>query len=168
MIRAELRAQLLRWRESLAGLALAGLGGYWGLTSFGVLQWLGWAGVGLGAMLAVAGVQRARFRQPGQGPGVVTVDERQVTYFGPLSGGAVTLEALRALDLDRASRPAHWILYQDGQPPLAIPANAAGAEALFDAFAALPGLGTERMLAELQGPPGKVARIWARPSRALH
>ena len=42
------------------------------------------------------------------------------------------------------------MLVQPGQPPLQIPLTATGAEALFDAFATLPGIRTERMLREMR------------------
>ena len=45
-----------------------------------------------------------------------------------------------------------------------IPVDAAGADALFDAFAALPGLRTERMLAELADDKTLSVVIWERRS----
>ena len=35
------------------------------------------------------GLRRLQFGQTGRGPGVVKVDEGQIAYFGPLTGGAV-------------------------------------------------------------------------------
>jgi hypothetical protein len=47
-----------------------------------------------------------------------------------------------------------------------IPLGAEGAEALFDVFAALPGMRTERMLAEMRrDAPGHVV-IWHRADHA--
>ena len=43
-----------------------------------------------------------------------------------------------------------------------IPVNAAGADALFDAFATLPGLRTERMLSELSEDGRAAVVIWER------
>ena len=58
------------------------------------------------------------------------------------------------------------MLSQRGAPDLHIPVNAEGSEALFDAFAALPGLRTEHMLAQMQRLPAFPTVIWqkARPS----
>ena len=64
------------------------------------------------------------------------------------------------LFFDRALFPPHWRLEQRGHPALLIPVNAEGSDALFDAFAALPGLRTERMLQELQGAPHQAVVIW--------
>ena len=90
------------------------------------------------------------------------VDEGQISYFGPLTGGTVALREMDRLTLEGNMYPAHWRLNQQGQPPLLIPVNAAGAEALFDAFAALPGLRTEKMLNTLRAEPHATVVIWQR------
>jgi hypothetical protein len=114
-------------------------------------------------------VQRARFRDAGDGPGAVQVDEGQIAYFGPLTGGVVALTALERLSLDATQEPAQWLLEVPGQEALLIPVNAAGSEALFDAFATLPGLRTERMLSELRGTRRHAVVIWERtPLRPAH
>lgn len=163
-VRPEARAAIARWREALAGAALAGLGLFWIIGPGGLL---GWAGIVLllaGGALIWIGVQRARFRGRGGGIGMVQVDERQITYFGPMSGGSVSLSELTRLTLDPSGRPAHWMLAQPGEPPLAIPVNAEGADQLFDAFAALPGLRTEYMLQNLREGGAHPVVIWERQS----
>ncbi len=119
-----------------------------------------------GSILTWMGIQRGRFRGTDGGAGAVKVVEGQVTYFGPWTGGTVALRELDRLSLDRALFPAHWRLEQLGQPALLIPVNAEGSDALFDAFAALPGLKTERMLQEMQGDPHQAVVIWQKPARA--
>lgn len=163
-IRPEARAELWRWREVLAGGAALALGLWWLLGPGGLLGWVGAAVCILGGALAVVGFQRARFRAGRGGPGLVQVDERQITYFGPLTGGAVAVGDLQRLALDPTGNPAHWVLDQSGQPALFIPVDAEGAEALFDVFATLPGLRTERMLAELNGKSPHPVVIWERSS----
>ncbi|MGJ8544224.1 MAG: hypothetical protein ACSHWZ_02190 [Sulfitobacter sp.] len=168
--RPEARAALWRWREVLAGGGAAALGLWW-IAAGRLLVLPGYGMLALGAALVVIGIQRARFRGPGGGVGTVQVDEGQVIYFGPLSGGAVALAELERLSLDGRQLPAHWRLEQAGQAPLMIPVNADGAEGLFDAFASLPGLRTQAMLAELQRDARQAIVIWerkpARPTRAL-
>ena len=159
-VRPEVRAGMWRWREALIGSGLIALGLYWALVVHGLIGWIGWAVVPCGAALAITGIQRARFRGRAGGPGVVTVDEGQIVYFGPMTGGAVAARDLERLTLDPSARPAHWILTEPGQPPLQIPVNAEGADALFDVFATLPGLRTERMLKELQGHSVHPVVIW--------
>jgi hypothetical protein len=160
--RPEARAEIWRWREVLAGLGAVALG-LWLVVGPGLLLAIpGWALVAGGAVLAWVGVQRGRFRHDGMGPGAVQIDEGEVSYFGPLTGGTVSLRELTRLSLDGSMFPAHWRLEQRGNPPLLIPVNAAGAEALFDAFATLPGLRTERMLAELGRDSRQSVLIWQR------
>ncbi|WP_397544638.1 hypothetical protein, partial [Roseovarius salis] len=154
---------LWRWREVLAGGGTAALGLWWSLGTTGLLPWLGGVLVLAGAALVAAGVQRARFRGAAGGPGVVRVDEGQIAYFGPLTGGVIALSEMSTLALDRGARPPHWVLSQPGHDELRIPLNAEGAEALFDVFASLPGLRTERMLAEMHRDSAKPVVIWRQP-----
>ncbi|SEM69160.1 hypothetical protein SAMN04488003_103139 [Loktanella fryxellensis] len=167
-MRPAARAALWRWREVLAALAVATLGLWWGLNSFGVVRWLGVVLVVAAAGLGAAGVQRARFRQDGQGPGVVSLDERRLVYMGPLTGGAMDVADLTRLDLDPAARPAHWVLTGVGGQGLAIPVNADGAEVLFDVFAALPGIRSGELLAVLERTPGSRVTVWEKRRTLLH
>ena len=167
MIRPEAAAALARWREALAGLALAGAGLWAALGAFGLLAWLGWAGVIAGAALVFAVVQRGRFRGRQGGPGVVEVVEGRIAYFGPEAGGTVALSEIEELRLDPTAEPAVWVLVQPERPPLSIPVNAAGADQLFDAFAALPGLQTGHLLAELERGGRWPVVIWEHPDRRV-
>lgn len=163
-LRPEAVALLMRWRETLVGIAALGLGLWWVIGPGRLLAIPGAGLIIAGAALIWIGVQRARFRGPGDGAGQVQVDEGQISYFGPLTGGVMALRELDRLTLLKSMRPAHWQLDQSGQPPLLIPINALGADTLFDAFASLPGLKTERMLHELakDGIDGVV--VWERTS----
>lgn len=153
-------ATLRRWREVLSGLGLAALGLWWATSTGALVAWIGWVALLIGLALILAGIQRGRFRIPGQGPGVVQVDEGRIAYFGPLTGGAVALSELRRVSHDPTGKPAHWVLSQPGQEDLFIPVTAEGAEALFDIFASLPGLQTERMLASARRRSGQPEVIW--------
>lgn len=167
--RPEAKAAIWRWREVLVALAMALLGLWWAIGPGGLLALPGVALVLAGGALGFVGVQRARFRTDGGGAGAVQVDEGQVSYFGPLTGGIVALRDLERLSLDRSARPAHWLLDAPGQDSVMIPVNAAGADALFDAFATLPALKTERMLAELHSDNAQAVVIWERtPLRPAH
>ncbi|MEX0287238.1 MAG: hypothetical protein AB3N23_21740 [Paracoccaceae bacterium] len=165
-IRPEARAQLWRIRELLAAGAVVLLGLYWITGPGGLLAWLGWGLVPAGLALAFVGLRRLRFRQEGHGPGIVQIDEGQIAYFGPLSGGAVAMSEVERLILDPTGSPAHWVLEQPGNAPLHIPVNAEGTDGLFDAFGALPAFRTDRMLTELGRKGGPPVVIWERsPSR---
>lgn len=161
-IRPEAKAGLWRWREVIFGALLFVWGLWWVFGPGGLLAVPGIALGAGGVALAVIGAQRARFRGPGGGAGAVEVDEGKITYFGPLTGGAVALRELERLSLDARATPPHWRLDQPGREALLIPVNAAGSDALFDAFASLPGLRTERMLSELQTRKANAVVIWER------
>ncbi|MEL6563603.1 MAG: hypothetical protein AAFQ59_04090 [Pseudomonadota bacterium] len=166
-VRPAARAALWRWREVLIGVVVAVLGLWWLAQSTGVLRYIAPAVlVGAGALIMV-GFQRGRFRGTGGGVGTVQIVEGQITYFGPLTGGAVALREMTRLTLDGTQHPAHWTLEQRGLPAVHIPVNADGADALFDAFASLPGLRTEHMLSQLQTQPHSAVVIWQRPTPGL-
>jgi hypothetical protein len=109
-----------------------------------------------------------RFSMGGGGAGLVQVDERRLAYFGPLTGGVIDLGDLTRVDLDPTGKPAHWVLRDQGGQMIYIPVNAEGAEALFDVFAALPGIRTERMLDLLKNSPKERVLIWERAQGRLH
>lgn len=162
-IRPEAEAAIWRWREVLAGCGLLVLGSVWAVGSIGIFRWLALVICAAAVLLIAAGIQRGRFRGAGGGSGVVQVDERQITYFGPLSGGTIALAEIGAITLDHTGSPAHWLLVPLQGDPLRIPVNAQGSDTLFDAFSGLDGLKTERMLRALkEGETGQIV-IWRRP-----
>ncbi len=167
--RPEVRAFAWRWRDVLLGVALVLLGIWWRLGSVGIGQWLGYGMIGLGVIWALAGAQRARFRQDGDGPGVVQIRERRLAYFGPLDGGVIDVADLTMLELDPTAHPApHWVLTGVGGQRIAIPINAKGAEELFDIFAGLPGIKTTTMLDVLSRTPDARVIIWSKVRPLLH
>lgn len=168
-LRPEVRALFWRWREVLAACAV---------LIFGL--WLAWGGVGITAALGYAigavgiawgfaGVQRVRFAQEGDGPGVVQIRERRISYFGPLDGGIMDVEALEELGFDPSSYPTpSWALTDAEGRVLSIPVNAKGSEALFDAFTALPRLRAEMLITVMSNPPDAPVIIWRRNKPLLH
>lgn len=168
MIRPEAAQALYRWRDVLAGGALAILGGWWGLTTFGPLSWLGWGLLLAGGALIWTGIRRARFWMGQGGPGVVKIDEGAIAWMGPFEGGVVALSELDRLELDPTRQPPAWRLFAPGQAPLIIPVNAEGADALFDAFAQLPQLNTAKLLSELRAGATSPVVIWQKTPPRLH
>ncbi len=159
-LRPEAVAALSRWRGVLLSAALLALGLMIAWRSFGLIVWLGAAIALTGAVSLIAAAQRMRFAAGSDGPGVVEIDEGAIGYFGPLGGGVVARSELTSLAIDRTGKPAHWALSQPGQDDVMIPLTAEGAAALFDVFAALPGMRTERMLTEMRRTaPGRVI-LW--------
>ncbi|MGR3322148.1 MAG: hypothetical protein ACU0DK_09480 [Pseudooceanicola sp.] len=167
-IRPEIAHAARRWRETLMGAGIFALGLWWGLAAHGVLNWLGWLLAAIGGGLFAAGIQRGRFRQGHDGPGVVRVDEGQIAYFGPWDGGIAALSEIVEIALVRADNPGHWRIRQPGRADLEIPVNAEGVDALFDAFSALPSFDTRTMLAALHGIDRHPIVIWEKPALRLH
>ncbi|MFP7569160.1 hypothetical protein [Marivita sp. S2033] len=160
-IRPGARAHLNRWREALIGAGIMVLGIYWSFfTDPGLLTWVGYVTLAIGALLILAGLQKGWFRHGGGGPGVVQIIERRIGYFGPLDGGLVDLDALTSLSYDPTHHPAHWVLTHDAGPALHIPVNAEGADALFEAFASLPGLRPGRLASVSQQEGTQPIALW--------
>lgn len=159
-MREEVLRALRRGREALAGLVLAALG-LWGATAtWGVTRWLMGAVVAVGLGLVWTGVQRWRFAaaREAAGAGLVRVDERRVEYWGPEAGGFLDLDELEALEIDRDARA--WRLWRADGTVLTVPLGARGAGALFDLFAALPGMRMEALLAALGREDGGTETLW--------
>lgn len=168
-LRPKAKKAIWRWREALIGFAVSMLGLYWAIGGFGILSIIGTSLAIAGALLVFAGIQRARFRIGTGGTGVVQVDEGQVTYYGPVEGGSVAVADLTKVELDPSAKPhSEWILHDPNSAPLRIPTNAEGAEALFDVFARLDGLRTEKMLADLTNAPNRHVVIWQSKAVTLH
>lgn len=160
MIRPEVKALFWRWREVLFACGLVVLGLWWAVNAFGIVQWIGGALATLGAGLAIVAAQKVRFRGLGDGPGVVTMVERRITYLGPEDGGVADLDLMVQLDLTPGGA---WRLINGDGHHLDIPTNAMGAEALFDLFAALPGMKTEYMLSVLSRTRPAQMTVWMAP-----
>ncbi len=139
-----------RWREALIGAAIAAVGGWMVWLGGYFFVPLGGLLLAIGAGWVVLALRRMRFGQPGDAPGVVEVDEGQISYFGPVLGGSVGLPELVDIRVLTLHGRRVWRLKQaDGQTIL-IPVEAEGADRLFDAFSALPGMDTAALVAALR------------------
>lgn len=148
-IRPELLQSAHRWREVIAGGLVAALG-LWTATRGGyLLTPLGLALLALGAAWALTAFRRLRFQQDGEAPGIVRVTEAQIAYFGPRVGGFIGLPDLSEIRLLTLRGRRIWKLKQGDGQLLHIPVEADGAEALFDAFATLPGIDMAALVAAL-------------------
>lgn len=161
-LRPEARKALSRWRDLLIAAGFAMLGLYWVLTAFGILKWIGFLMIAAAALFAWSGLQRLWFSRGKGGAGVVSVQEGQITYLGPFEGGVAAITELNEIVLDYSQSPPCWVLKQIGMHDVYIPLDAEGTDALFDVFAAFPGLQTGAMLAALQKNDGHPIVIWQR------
>jgi len=162
MTRSDLLAALHRNAELLAALALAAFG-IWTATQGGyLLAPVGLALFAIGAGWALTTWRRLRFQQAGEAPGIVRVTEAQIAYFGPRVGGFVGLPDLVELRLLTLRGRRIWKLKQADGQLLHIPVESDGAEALFDAFATLPGIDMAALVAALgSDAPASDSRVIA-------
>ena len=149
MTRPDLRAALHRHRELLVALALAVCGGWTAWQGGYLLTPLGLAILAMGAGWALTTWRRLRFQQDGEAPGIVRVTEAQIAYSGPRVGGFVGLPDLSEIRLLTLRGRRIWKLKQGDGQLLHIPVESDGAEALFDAFASLPGIDMAALVAAL-------------------
>lgn len=166
-IRPEAAASLKRWREAIiAGVILLGSLQAASATT-GLINTLSWVTALIGAALFIEGVRRARLPQNSGGVGVVDVDERQITYFGPHGGGAISINELARVkvyttDQGPAVSDFFWQFTDAAGQRLTIPGDAENASALFDALTVLPGADYEQVIkASGSAEPGEFL-VWER------
>lgn len=167
-LRPEALAALLRWREAILGACIALAGLYGALSQFGMLFYLSLLAVPVGAALIWEGTWRARMPDGGDGPGVVEVDERQITYFGPRTGGAVSVDALTRIEIVTTDRGPYaddvfWVFHAEDTAPLTVPFGVVGSDRLLDVLTALPGLDQARILTATRDATPRTTVIWQRP-----
>lgn len=158
--RTEAVSQVTRWVETTLYAAL----------TLGAVMWLWSPPMGTARIFAIIIIGAAGFwltraaalsalaGGPLAAPGVVTIDERRIAYFGPHDGGVISINGLAAVGVD--GRGAWRLWAEDGGPPVVIPSSAEGADGLIDAFAALPGFQPAPAVAALRAR--KAITIWRR------
>ncbi len=160
---------LHRWREPLVyGVALlGGLRVLW--IGYRYESWvMGVLGLGLtGAFVTLLYIAlvRAGLRSTTDGPGLVEIDERNITYLAPHLGGTVTIDSIRKIDISPNRVGGHsWVLYHTEGTPLLIPFAAAGADGLLEAFSALPGMRLETIRRATGNKALEIKTVWVRPN----
>lgn len=150
-IRPEVKAFLLKWREAIiAGVILMG-SLQAASMNIGFIRYMSIAGALVGAALFIEGVRRARLPYDAGGVGVVEVDERQITYLGPMGGGAISINELtrvkvRTTALGPMASDFYWEFTDSEGQRLTIPGDAENASALFDALTVLKGADYEAVI----------------------
>lgn len=167
-LRPEVREGLLRWREALIGAALVLAGLHLAVFGLGVQRWLGAGMAAVGVMLVWEGFRRARFPAPGGGAGMVDVDERQITYFGPLGGGSISINELvrvniRTSDLGPMAPDLYWDFFDAEGHSLTIPGDEEGVDLIFDALSALEGVDYETVTRAAGTTEDKLFTVWQKP-----
>ena len=166
-IRPEAAAFLKKWREAIiAGVILLGSLQAASAT-YGALNAFSWVTALIGAALFIEGVRRARLPDRMGGVGVVDVDERQITYFGPHGGGAISLNDLvrikvRTTEKGPKGSDFFWEFNDLSGQRLTVPGDAENASALFDALTVLPGAEYEAVIKASQSTKPGEFLVWER------
>ncbi len=165
-IRPEVVAALRRYAQTLVGVGVA-LFGLWIVSvTFGFVIWFGYAVIAIGIALIVEGLRRARFAASatGDGPGIVEIDERRISWMSAHFGGAVEMDLLQTVEIlvSEGGKPM-WIFTQSDGQRLAVPAAAQGAEGIIDALSALHGLDFSAALKVLSSDSQQRVVLWRAP-----
>lgn len=170
MIRPAAMAQIGRWAEVGAAALVAAFGAY--LISLGgyVLLPIGAVIMAASLPLALVAYRRLRFAQTTQGEGVIEVIEGELRFYAPLSqrigpqiigapnpptpqmGGFLNLPDLAELQLIHRDHRRFWRMKTTDGQALIVPVDAAGHDALFDVFAALPQIDAAALITALTHP----------------
>ncbi|MEM9343531.1 MAG: hypothetical protein AAGA87_10845 [Pseudomonadota bacterium] len=172
-IRPEALAALIRWRQALIGVVVCVVALYFVITDYGIRQIIASIACAVGLLLIWDGFRRVRFPAPGGGAGVVEVNEREVTYFGPSGGGSVSIDQLvlvriRTTDAGPFETDLFWEFVEETGTVLTVPGNAENASALFDALSALPGADYEAATRAAGSTDNATFDVWRAPVRQLH
>lgn len=167
-LRPEARAAVNRWREAVFGLCVVLLSLQFAWSSSGGRRGLAYAVALVGLAIMVEGIRRARLPRDGGGAGVVEIDERQITYFGPDGGGAISVEGLVRIEARSTGKGRFLWVFLDGQGlSLAIPSTAEGAAQIFDALSALKGFDYEDVIETASLDTKAVRVLWEKDAPRL-
>lgn len=168
-IRPELRAALARHQHhawAVVGLVTGALVMWRGVAIVAPFLTVFGGGIAvLSAVLWIAHRQRAAFYREVTQPGIVQIDEAQISYYGPETGGVVDRDALIRVDLisDGDGR-ARWALYHSDGSPVSIPLAAEGADQLVDLLMSLSGVEVGAALSALDRGRVGLVTVWTRVS----
>ena len=167
MFRPEAIARLARWKEPiLIGLVLVfALRQFWQAVTLG--SWIsGFIGLVLiaiiGSLLYVSYL-RARLRRDVTAPGIVEINEQNISYFGPTTGGEVELSNITRIQistLPSTMGDRNWIIWHSGGS-LVIPVAAQGADQLLEVLTALPGFRYDTTLKAIEADAREIFTIWS-------
>lgn len=171
-IRPEAVATLRRYGEPVFFAIIAGFCFWKGATLLGAGSWFGLLPMAIFMIssLAVVGtIERALVsrRSGSNGPGVVSIQEGRISYFGPDGGAVLAFDALISVDITTNDLgpweiDLHWVLSDEIGQTVAIPASAANAEALLDTLGGLPGFDNMAVVVAMGSTENANFRIWRR------
>lgn len=168
MFRPEAISRLARWKEPLLiGLVLLyAVSLFWKAVTLG--SWIsGITGliliVVVGTLLYVSYL-RARLRRDVTSPGIVEINEQNITYFGPTAGGEVELDSITRIQISTLPSTIgdrNWVIWHHGGS-LVIPVAAEGADQLLEVLTALPGFRYDATLKAIEATTQDIFTIWTK------
>ncbi len=168
-LRPEVRRTLNKWSEPLVMGAIL-VAGFWlylraEATANVSLVVIAFVVIGAAGAMLVLALRRVRLRGDLRAAGVVEVQERKITYYGPDDGGVVSLNDLRRIDIvSTHSLPfvdnLTWRLSDQEGFALNIPVGATGTDIMIDNFSVLDGVNYELIVKALSATDDAVFTIW--------
>lgn len=164
-IRPSVITHFRRWRESYGVGIVVLLGAWLALKGYLITSPI-YIGVGVLIILVTLGILRTvilrtRFGQEAKAPGLVEVKERQISYFGTMVGKSVSLDDVTKIELrESEAYSAIWVLHSMDADPMIVPISAKGSQMLFDAFASLPRVRLDDLVAAVNRSPIQRHVIW--------
>lgn len=168
-LRPEVRLLLQKWSEPLvmAAVLLVGVLLYLrgNATANAVLVVIAFVVIAAAGAMLILALRRVRLRGDLHAAGVVEVQERKITYFGPDDGGVVSLDELRRIDIVSArSLPfvdnLTWRLSDNEGAALNIPVGAQGTDIMIDNFSVLNGVNYDLIVKAMAAKDDAVFTIW--------
>lgn len=173
-IRPEARAVLVRWGEPALYAAVALAGGWRGIALVAQGAWVGVVLLGLAAFAALAlfhSVERALVSWRGRvaGPGIVSIQEGRISYFGPNGGAVMALDALVSVEIVTSDdgpvgTDLNWVLQDEIGQVAIIPGGAQGTTDLVDRLGTLPGFDHVAVITAMGSTGPARFRLWRRGS----
>jgi hypothetical protein len=124
--------------------------------------------IGAAAAMLVLALRRVRLRSDKRGAGMVEVQERKITYYGPDDGGVLSLDDLRRIDIVVSNslpfvNDIYWRLSDQEGVALNIPVGAEGTDTMIDNFSVLNGVDYDLIVKALAAKDDAVFTIWKKP-----
>lgn len=175
-IRPEAKTALRRYGEPAIYAVVAAIGLLKGISLLSQGAWVGLilAIIGLVAFLGLLGTLERTilaWRGRKQGPGVVSIHEGQISYFGPEGGAVLAMDALVSIDIVTTdagpyAQDLFWHLTDEVGQQAIIPGGAQDATNLLDRLGSLPGFDHMAVISAMGSTDHARFRIWRRPDRA--
>ncbi|MEM9138581.1 MAG: hypothetical protein AAGB15_02025 [Pseudomonadota bacterium] len=173
--RPEAKAALRRFGEPVLYFVVAIIGLWQGLRLINQGSWAGAVLMGLGGLAALAVFNAAEralvaWRARRAGPGLVSIQEGRIAYFGPNGGAVMALDALVRVEIittnDGPMADDHfWQLTDETGQIAVIPGGAQDATDLLDRLGSLPGFDHMAVISAMGSTENARFLVWQKPAQ---